>query len=66
MDEATTAAAFRATANAINGAKAEDRALPADVPRMLHLVSNAGPRHLSEREKVTPNHMNAADGAGAH
>ena len=66
MDEATTAAAFRATANAINRAEAEDRPLPADVPRMLHLDSDAGPRHLSEREKVTPNHVNTGDRAGAH
>ena len=66
MDEATTAAAFWATANAMNRAEAEDRPLPSDVPRMLHLVSDAGPRHLAEREKVTPNHVNAAEGAGAH
>ena len=66
MDVATTAAGFRATANAINHAEAGDRPLPADVPRMIHLVSDAGPRHLSEREKVTLNHVNAADGAGAH
>ena len=61
MDEATTAAAFRVTADAVDRAQAEDRPLPADVPRMPHLVSDADLRHLSERSKVTTKTSSAED-----
>ena len=54
-DKATPAASVWATANAVDRAKAEDRPLPADMLRMLHLFFNANLRHLSERSKITTN-----------
>ena len=53
MDKATMVAAVRITANAVDRAKADYRPLPADMMRMLHLVSSANLRHLLERSKVT-------------
>ena len=48
-DEATTAASFRSTANAVHCTKANDQPLPTNVTRMPHLVFDADLRHLSER-----------------
>ena len=54
-DKATTAAAVRAKANAVDCVNADDRPLPPGVLRMLHVVFNANLRHLSERSKITIN-----------
>ena len=55
MDEATTNEAFWAVVQAVDLAEAEDRALAADVPRMLHHIFDADLRHLLGREKITIN-----------
>uniref|UniRef100_A0A7S2DMN5 Fe2OG dioxygenase domain-containing protein n=2 Tax=Octactis speculum TaxID=3111310 RepID=A0A7S2DMN5_9STRA len=55
MDEAMTDAAFWAVVNAVDRAEAEDQALSADVPRMLHRIFDADQRHLRTREKLTTN-----------
>ena len=55
MDKATTAAAVWASANEADCVEADDRLLPADMLRMLHVVFDADLRHLSERSKVATN-----------
>ena len=55
MDKATTAAAVWASANEVDCVEADDRLLPADMLRMLHVVFDADLRHLLERSKVTTN-----------
>ena len=46
-DKVTTAASVRATANAVDRAEADNRLLPANVLRILHVVFNANLQHLS-------------------
>ena len=44
----TTAAVVWATVNAVERAEVDDRPLPTNMERMLHLVLDADLRHLSE------------------
>ena len=50
-----TATDVRFTVTVVNRAKADDRPLQADMPRLLHLVFDANRQHLLERSKVTMN-----------
>lgn len=66
MDEATTELAFWATVNAIDHAEANDKAIPASVPQMIHHIFEADLEHLLTREKQTTNVtcMQPDDGTG--
>ena len=47
IDKATTAAVVQTKANAVVRVQEDDRLLPADMLRMLHVVFDANLRHLS-------------------
>ena len=55
MDEETTDAAFWAVVDAVDKAEKEDKALSADVPRMLHHIFDADLKHLLTREQLRMN-----------
>lgn len=55
MDASTVDAAFWAVVNAVDRAERENKALPADVARMLHHVFEADHKLLLKREKQTTN-----------
>jgi hypothetical protein len=55
MDEATTDAAFWAVVKEVDRSEAEDKAISADVPRMLHHIFDADMRHLLRREQHRTN-----------
>ena len=55
IDKATTDAVVQAKANAVVRVQADDRLLPADMLRMLHVVFDADLQHLLKRSKVTSN-----------
>ena len=50
-----TATAVWFTVIVVDRAKADDRPVQADIPRLLHLVFDANRQHLLERSKVTMN-----------
>ena len=55
MDEETTNAAFWNVVRDVDKAEREDKAIPADVPRMLHHIFDADVKHLLTREKIGKN-----------
>ena len=55
IDKATTDAVVQAKVNAVVRVQADDRPLPADMLRMLHVVFDADLQHLLKRSKVTSN-----------
>lgn len=55
MTEEQTDSAFWTVIRAVDRAEADDKALPADVPKMLHHIFDADMQHLAGREKETLN-----------